>query len=200
MGGTSAAAPLWAAFTALVNQQTFSQGQPPIGFANPPLYALARGPQSSAIFNDITTGNNTNLLSADEFFAVPGYDLCTGWGSPAGGNLIAALAQNPQFDLTLLNGGFETATFADWTVNAPGGAMIVGAGSRTFRPYVHSGTYAAYLSQAGTLGYLSQYATNLGAPSWQNLGPPITATNALMTQSDLRPPDQQRFYRVILLP
>jgi hypothetical protein len=42
-------------------------------------------------FHDITVGNNTNLNSDNLFFAAPGYDLCTGWGSPTGQNLIDAL-------------------------------------------------------------------------------------------------------------
>ena len=42
-GGTSCAAPLWAAFTALVNQQAATNGMAPVGFLNPALYALASG-------------------------------------------------------------------------------------------------------------------------------------------------------------
>src|SRR5207248_5918019 len=38
------------------------------------------------------TGNNTNSSSPTKFFAVPGYDLCTGWGTPNGSNLINTLA------------------------------------------------------------------------------------------------------------
>ncbi len=91
VGGTSAAAPLWAGFTALVNQQAALNGQPSVGFINPALYALGQGPASTTSFHDITTGNNTNSTSPNKFFAVPGYDLCTGWGTPNGNNLIAAL-------------------------------------------------------------------------------------------------------------
>jgi hypothetical protein len=92
IGGTSAAAPLWAGFMALVNQQNAAVGQPPAGFFNPALYALGLGPSYSACFHDITTGNNTNHYSPNLYFAVPGYDLCTGWGTPAGSNLINVLA------------------------------------------------------------------------------------------------------------
>ena len=41
-GGTSLAAPLWAGFMALVNQQAAANGQPPIGFVNPALYAIGK--------------------------------------------------------------------------------------------------------------------------------------------------------------
>ncbi len=91
-GGTSAAAPLWAAFTALANQQAAAAGLPSVGFINPAVYAIGKGTNYVAGFHDITIGNNFTKTSAPNFSAVPGYDLCTGWGTPAGTNLINALA------------------------------------------------------------------------------------------------------------
>jgi subtilase family serine protease len=91
VGGTSAAAPLWAAFTALVNQQAANQNLQPMGFLNPAIYAIGQGPNYNNCFHDITVGNNTNSDSPTLYFAAPGYDLCTGWGSPVGQNLINAL-------------------------------------------------------------------------------------------------------------
>jgi uncharacterized repeat protein (TIGR01451 family) len=93
-GGTSCAAPLWAGFTSLINQQAASGGQSSVGFLNPALYAIGKGPNFTYTncFHDITTGDNTWSGSPDRFFAVPGYDLCTGWGTPTGTNLINALA------------------------------------------------------------------------------------------------------------
>jgi subtilase family serine protease len=84
-GGTSAAAPLWAGFMALVNQQALLSSKAPVGFANPALYAIAEGANYNNDFHDITTGNNGN---AAQFPAVTGYDLATGWGSPKGASLI----------------------------------------------------------------------------------------------------------------
>jgi hypothetical protein len=92
VGGTSAAAPLWAGFTALINQQATANTQPLAGFLNPALYALGKGPNFTTVFNDITTGNNTNSGSPNLYYACPGYDLCTGWGTPKGSNLINVLA------------------------------------------------------------------------------------------------------------
>ncbi len=91
-GGTSCSAPLWAGFTALVNQQAASLGKPPVGYLNPTLYALGKSAGYSTNFHDVITGNNTNAASPDLFYAVAGYDLCTGWGTPIGLNLINALA------------------------------------------------------------------------------------------------------------
>jgi subtilase family serine protease len=95
--GTSIAAPLWAGFTALVNQQAALNGQSPVGFINPTVYTIGQGPLYTYCFHDIATGNNTNSHSPASFFAVPGYDLCTGWGSPTGSNLISALLETSAF-------------------------------------------------------------------------------------------------------
>ena len=92
VGGTSAACPLWAALTALINQQAVANGQATVGFLNPALYAIGKSSNYNNCFHDITTGNNTNASTTTKFFAVTGYDLCTGWGTPNGPNLIAALA------------------------------------------------------------------------------------------------------------
>lgn len=95
-GGTSCAAPLWAGFMALVNQQAASTGNPPAGLINPAVYAIGQGQNSSysyrACFHDTTTGNNYWSSSSAKYPAVSGYDLCTGWGTPNGANLIYALA------------------------------------------------------------------------------------------------------------
>jgi len=90
-GGTSCASPLWAGFMALVNQQAAANGQSSIGFLAPVVYALAKTTNYLNCFHDITTGNNTWDQSPASFFAVPGYDLCTGLGTPNGTNFINAL-------------------------------------------------------------------------------------------------------------
>ncbi len=91
-GGTSCAAPLWAGFTALANQQASVAGRTLVGFINPALYAIASGSSYASCFHDVTTGNNTWSDSPSLFYAATGYDLCTGLGTPAGTNLINALA------------------------------------------------------------------------------------------------------------
>jgi uncharacterized repeat protein (TIGR01451 family) len=84
-GGTSCAAPLWAAFTACVNQARATAGQAPLGFANPILYAIGTGMSYATNFHDVTTGNNLY------YNAGAGYDNATGWGSFNGANLFAQL-------------------------------------------------------------------------------------------------------------
>jgi hypothetical protein len=92
VGGTSCAAPLWAAFMALANQQAAATGRPSVGFANSAIYGIGSQTNYSSAFHDITTGSNTNGASPNKFFATSGYDLSTGWGTPAGQRLINALA------------------------------------------------------------------------------------------------------------
>jgi hypothetical protein len=114
-GGTSAAAPLWAAYTALINQQAVASGNPTVGFINPAIYAIGKGSSYTNDFHDIKTGNNFSPNSKTKYPAVTGYDLCTGWGTPNGTELIYALAGrgprtgflrltvNPSSGTTLLN-------------------------------------------------------------------------------------------------
>lgn len=78
VGGTSAVAPLWAALVARFSQQLGKT----VGFLNPLLYTAS----AEATFHDITSGNN------DGYSAAKGWDPCTGWGSPDGAKLLAALS------------------------------------------------------------------------------------------------------------
>jgi hypothetical protein len=127
-GGTSVAAPLWAGFAALVNQQAALNGQPPLGFVNPALYNIGQNSNYTNCFHDIATGNNTSSSSPSKFYAVSGYDLCTGWGTPAGSNLIAALVAppdalviNPQLGFTAfgpVGGPFNITSQNYWLTNA----------------------------------------------------------------------------------
>jgi len=100
-GGTSFAAPRWAGFLALVNQQVVANGGSTLGFINPAIYAIGEGTSYNSDFHDITSGNNNNG-KGQSYNAVVGYDLVTGWGSPNGQNMINALAgsSSPSFTLS----------------------------------------------------------------------------------------------------
>jgi kumamolisin len=78
VGGTSACAPLWAALVARCNQMVNTR----LGFINPALYAI----NQNNGFRDITQGNN------GAFSATPGWDPCTGLGSPIGTRLLQAIS------------------------------------------------------------------------------------------------------------
>lgn len=94
-GGTSYAAPRWAGFMALVNQQAVAAGNSTVGFINPLIYTIGLSSNYTSDFHDITSGNNDCCSQPVWFKAVPDYDLVTGWGSPNGQNLIDALAGSP---------------------------------------------------------------------------------------------------------
>ena len=80
IGGTSAVAPLWAGLTACMNQVLGKR----IGGLTPLLYSQVA--PVNGTFHDITSGNN------GAYTAGPGWDACTGWGTPIGSAIIAALA------------------------------------------------------------------------------------------------------------
>ena len=86
-GGTSLATPVWAALTSLIDQYLRSQGDAPVGFANPRLYQLASGSAPFPAIRDVTAGTN------DFYPAGPGYDMVTGLGTPDAWNLARDLAQ-----------------------------------------------------------------------------------------------------------
>lgn len=79
IGGTSAVAPLWAGLVARINQ---SLGKP-VGYVNPLLYSA----NAAQTFRDITSGNNGG------YSAGPGWDPCTGLGTPNGSALLSALKE-----------------------------------------------------------------------------------------------------------
>ena len=99
--GTSASAPLWAGLVAVLNAALGEN----VGFVNPVLYALG-----SSVFRDIVSepGAANNSLAGTPGYPVgPGWDACTGWGSPRGQALLEglrrfygpAIAVSPQDDL-----------------------------------------------------------------------------------------------------
>ena len=75
-GGTSAAAPFWAATTALIAQYARQHGVSRLGFVDPMLYAIAATPQRASAFHDVTKGTNRY------YPATKGWDFATGLGSP----------------------------------------------------------------------------------------------------------------------
>ncbi len=108
VGGTSCASPLWAGFMALINQQAAAQGRSSVGFLAPQVYAIAKSTNYAACFHDIILGDNTWDQSPTNFFAVPGYDLCTGLGTPNGTNLVNTLVAG----LTIVNSNTVTIVSA----------------------------------------------------------------------------------------
>jgi hypothetical protein len=151
IAGTSCAAPLWAGFAALANQQAVTNQQPPIGSMNPAIYAIGGGPNYAACFHDITTGNNKTYYSPSLFSAVTGYDLCTGWGTPTGSNLINALVGTTNTPFAALCRDVTTNADANCEANVPVSAVDNGSystvGTIVSRTLSPSGPYPRGVTQ-----------------------------------------------------
>ncbi len=162
-GGTSFAAPMWAGYLALVNEQAVANGNHTVGFINPSLYTIGGSSSYGSDFHDVTSGSNG-------FSATVGYDLATGWGSPNGSGLITALAggssSGPGFSLSAspasvsvaqggsgastitstVTGGFDSAITLSATGQPSGVTVnfnpnsITGAGSSSMTMIVASST------------------------------------------------------------
>lgn len=185
-GGTSFAAPMWAAYIALANQQAVASGGKTLGFINPTIYQQNVTPAYGTDFHDITSG------TSGSFSAVTGYDLVTGWGSPNGTGLINALAPtstSPAFAIfsspgsvsvvqgnngsstisTTVSGGFNSAVAlsasgqpAGVTVSfSPSSIAAPGSGSSTMTLAVSAGTTAGTytITVTGTGGGITQTTT-----------------------------------------
>jgi subtilase family serine protease len=183
-GGTSFAAPLWAGYLALTNQQSIANGNKALGFINPSLYTIGESSSYDSDFHDITSGSNG-------YSATTGYDLATGWGSPNGAGLLNALAGSvsttPGYSLSSspgsvsivqgnsgsstitssVTGGFDSAISLTAS-GQPSGvtvtfspASITGAGSSTMSIAVAStvaaGTYS--ITVTGTSGSTTETTT-----------------------------------------
>ena len=169
VGGTSAASPLWASFTALVNQQAAQLGKQTVGFINPGIYAIGKGSLYGSRFHDITSGNNltpwnTQPNHLNEYYAQSGYDLCTGWGTPIGANLINALSgvggatwvdfnytgstQNGSYDAP-----FKTLAGGTNAVNAQGAIFIKTAGSTAETMTISKPMTIVAVGGAATIGH-----------------------------------------------
>lgn len=106
VGGTSAAAPLWAAFTGLVNEQRADLGlTSTVGFLNPTLYNIAETGQLNNLYHDIKDGSN-NL----KYVAAPGYDNATGIGTFVGDQLLGALSPSTNTPVTLTGTALDTSS------------------------------------------------------------------------------------------
>jgi subtilase family serine protease len=116
VGGTSAAAPLWAGAAADINQYLVGQGKSLLGFANPTWYLLACNTQSHAPFHDVTSGNNL-------FYpATAGYDLASGIGTPDVWNIAQDLGAGIN---TTCGGG----TTNDFSISASPTSLSIAQGS-----------------------------------------------------------------------
>jgi subtilase family serine protease len=154
VGGTSAAAPLWSGFIALANQQAAGNKKSPVGFLNPLLYSIGSGKSYTTDLNDIRSGSN------GEYSAASGYDLTTGWGSPAGQHLIN--------DLTNSSGA------ASFSLSASASALSLPRSSS-------AGSTVSVAGQNGFSGSVSLIASGLPSGVTAAFSPSSTTGNSSLT-------------------
>jgi kumamolisin len=157
-GGTSFAAPMWAGYLALANQQAAANGES-IGFIDPIIYPAALTSSYGTYFHDITSG------SCGTYSGITGYDLCTGWGSPNTTGIINLLAGSatPSFtlsdspsSLTITQGGNGTSTITVHDVNGFNGSVTLAASglpsgvTAGFSPNPTTGTSTLTLTASAT--------------------------------------------------
>ena len=156
-GGTSCAAPLWAAFTALVNQKRVAAGSPTLGFPNPPIYALAASGAYANDFHDIT-GGSTNRY----YPAVTGYDDATGWGSFNGANLLADLSGTAAATAMTIN---DTSSALTYT--GSGWGYYPNRGLGDYSDDVHAttvnGDSVSYTFTGTSISYVAETNTDEGS-------------------------------------
>jgi subtilase family serine protease len=176
LGGTSCAAPLWAGLAALINQQAAAAGKPSVGFLNPAIYTIGTSSSYSANFHDTTTGDNTSADSPNAFYAATGYDLCTGWGTPAGQALIDSLSG--------VHVNFYVTPQTGFTAEGPvGGPFSQGS---TVLQLTNSSNSAVNWSLVNTSAWLEVSATNgtLTAGSGDSLTAGLTPAASQMPAGD----------------
>jgi subtilase family serine protease len=164
IGGTSAAAPLWAAFTALVDASSSCAGKS-IGFANPLLYNAAASAYSSD-FTDVTSGNNDytpDLYAGGLYPAGTAYDMASGLGSPDGATLPATLCGGGGTTgntVTVTNPGSQTST-----VGTAVSLQIKGSDSASGQTLTYSATGLPAGLSISSSGLISGTPTTAGSSS-----------------------------------
>ncbi|MCQ4079359.1 hypothetical protein NGB36_01740 [Streptomyces sp. RB6PN25] len=84
IGGASAAAPNWAAFTAIYDNEAKAKSKPVFGYANPAIYTWP-GPPATARLSTTSPAAANGAYNAGS-----GYDMVTGWGSCNGADFLSA--------------------------------------------------------------------------------------------------------------
>jgi uncharacterized membrane protein len=189
--GTSFAAPRWAGFMALVNQQAVESGNAPsggLGFINPAIYRLSQSTvtTSSPDFHDITVGNNDTANQPIWFNAETGYDLTTGWGSANGQQLINDLAgtqvpgfwlDSAQSTIAVNPGGTATAT-----LSITGADGFTGSVNLAVTSALPTGVTASFSPNPATASSVLTLTASSSAPA-ANQAITIAGTSGTLTAS-----------------
>jgi hypothetical protein len=151
---------------------------------NSAVYALGEGSLYASTFHDVTTGNNFSNDSPSEYHAVAGYDLCTGWGTPAGQALINALAGQADPLVITPDTGFTTTgpVGGPFTVTSQS-ALLTNASSASLEwSLINTSAWLNASSSSGTLAAGGTATLTLSlSPSATNLFAGTYSTTVLLT-------------------
>jgi subtilase family serine protease len=168
IGGTSAAAPLWAALSALTQESSRCGGRP-LGFLNPSLYRLASGAANySTYFYDVKAGNNDwapSGLTGGLYPAGAGYDMASGLGTP----------RRISSGLCAMLGGLRPGISAI----SPSSGPVAGGTAVTISGYGLNGVTAVYFGQQAAKFVLHK-ATTTSAPYVVAISPPGSGTHPVV--------------------
>ncbi len=177
IGGTSAAAPSFAAIVALLNQQTGERQ----GNINPTLYGLAA--VSTDAFHDITQGSNivpcrqgsANCPAGGQlgYSTGAGYDLVTGLGSVDAYNLVREWSNsNPAPQTAVPGGAQQLSVGADgtvWSINTSGQTYLYNSQSMSWTSGSQTLSQIAVGSSGATWGLTATgniYRFNSSSQTW----------------------------------
>lgn len=196
VGGTSAAAPLWAALLADANSSAACHGSA-IGFANPALYRAASTAYGS-YFQDVTSGNNDYTGTNGGLYpAGPGYDMASGLGTPNAGTLAGALCadslrvNNPGTQFTTVGApvrlqitttALPGARLTFYSSHLPRGLSISKSGGRITGKANRIGTW-----QVGVAAADQNLSLRAAFFTWKVGGAPRVSRTSLRGVADARP-------------
>jgi subtilase family serine protease len=152
VGGTSAAAPLWAGIAADTNQYLIATGKPTLGSASAMLYSLFNTAQPFSAYHDVTSGDNLY------YPATSGYDQASGIGTPDVWNLArdaAGVSGGGATGNGVTNGNFETGNLRGWT----------SAGVTAISTTAHSGSSSAQIGSTSPTNGDSSISQTFTIPS-----------------------------------
>ena len=180
IGGTSGAAPTWAAIAAIADSSSQCSANGAAGFINPALYAAGNSVSRFSVFRGITEGNNYNAYLADNtgygFNASPGYNMAAGWGTPLAPGVVSTVCQ-----ASIVSPASSYVPLAPdrifTTVKSAGGAGPIAAnGTTTFSlPSSLSGSNVTAavinltVTNPGSIGFATMYPAGSPVPSSSNV-------------------------------
>ena len=179
VGGTSAGAPAWAAFTGVYNQYAAANGKPNLGYTNPTLYSTGSNAQPYPPYHDITTGDNLYYPTTAN------WDYATGWGSFDGNNVardVAATLALPGAPTGVVATAGSGAATVSWTAPSSNGGSPINKYIVTSSPSGFTATAGGTDTWATVKGLTAgtAYTFTVTASNGSGTGPASSPSNSVI--------------------